>query len=576
MVHASLPADEELFVWTPEDGFCFREIADLVETEPAARAVSFDPESLAVRTHRITDFIENPAMGIYEITLGSGRQVRVTADHNLFTLDEYGSVTRVRSEDATGELVMVPDSLPGPPGPTEELDLVDLLGENDSIVVYASDGAGDIQGETDDTTTGVGTVRWVDTAAGLVRHYTSRNAAPLDRIRRATIPSDVRIGFKQSNFTLPRTLPVTSELGWVLGFYIAEGYARRKQVVFVNENREYLDRVASFFAPYDTTLSWHQDDNDIWKLTICSALWSAIFRRVAGEGSTKNVPERAWNWSSDVLESMLAGLLDGDGHRRDGRETLYTANESLADRALYLGSRLGLLTSAYRRERSEKTNGEPIVEWAIDFYEDAHKRGQFVPNPSALLREYRHTAGLRQPDVAEAIGRSSKTSISNVENREYDAVRRDTLLDLRNAYADAGVSADRLNRILDGDVRFERVESVRKTDRIEPTYDIEVRPNGRPIENFLGGRGGVFLSNTAGFIDPGFRGRVTLELSNLGTAPVALTPGMRISQLVFTELKTPTRKPYGSERGSKYQDQAGPQASRIQNDDEFAGGGTKG
>jgi dCTP deaminase len=85
------------------------------------------------------------------------------------------------------------------------------------------------------------------------------------------------------------------------------------------------------------------------------------------------------------------------------------------------------------------------------------------------------------------------------------------------------------------------------------------------------GRLAIVVHATAGLCDPGFKGHITLELSNLGTAPVALTPGMRISQLTFTELKTPADRPYGAERGSKYQDQSGPQASKIQGDREFGG-----
>ncbi|RJS97099.1 MULTISPECIES: dCTP deaminase [Halococcus] len=85
------------------------------------------------------------------------------------------------------------------------------------------------------------------------------------------------------------------------------------------------------------------------------------------------------------------------------------------------------------------------------------------------------------------------------------------------------------------------------------------------------GRLAVVIHATAGIVDPGYRGQVTLELSNLGTAPVALSPGMRISQVVFTELKSPAEEPYGAGRGSKYQDQTGPQASRIGNDHEFGG-----
>ncbi|MFB6307735.1 MAG: dCTP deaminase [Haloarculaceae archaeon] len=85
------------------------------------------------------------------------------------------------------------------------------------------------------------------------------------------------------------------------------------------------------------------------------------------------------------------------------------------------------------------------------------------------------------------------------------------------------------------------------------------------------GRLAIVVHATAGLADPGYQGQITLELSNLGTAPVALTPGMRISQLTFTELSSPAERPYGEERGSKYQGQSGPQASKIEGDREFGG-----
>ncbi|QAU12774.1 dCTP deaminase [Halorubrum sp. BOL3-1] len=85
------------------------------------------------------------------------------------------------------------------------------------------------------------------------------------------------------------------------------------------------------------------------------------------------------------------------------------------------------------------------------------------------------------------------------------------------------------------------------------------------------GRLAIVVHATAGLCDPGYEGQITLELSNLGTAPVALSPGMRVSQLTFTELKNAADRPYGAERGSKYQGQDGPQASRIGDDPEFAG-----
>jgi len=77
------------------------------------------------------------------------------------------------------------------------------------------------------------------------------------------------------------------------------------------------------------------------------------------------------------------------------------------------------------------------------------------------------------------------------------------------------------------------------------------------------GRLGLMVHSTAGFIDPGFRGQITLELSNVNNSPIMLTPGMLIAQLCVFELKSPARKPYGSDGlGSRYQGQQGPTASR--------------
>lgn len=77
------------------------------------------------------------------------------------------------------------------------------------------------------------------------------------------------------------------------------------------------------------------------------------------------------------------------------------------------------------------------------------------------------------------------------------------------------------------------------------------------------GRLGLLTHSTAGFIDPGFSGHVTLELSNTATMPIALYPGMKIGQLCFFQLSSPTERPYGAgATGSRYQGQRGPTPSR--------------
>src|ERR671914_2135049 len=86
------------------------------------------------------------------------------------------------------------------------------------------------------------------------------------------------------------------------------------------------------------------------------------------------------------------------------------------------------------------------------------------------------------------------------------------------------------------------------------------------------GRIGLLIHSTAGYVDPGWRGNLTLELSNVANLPIALYYGMKIGQISFFRMSSPVDRPYGSpELGSKYQGQSEPTASAFHRD--FANGG---
>jgi dCTP deaminase len=78
------------------------------------------------------------------------------------------------------------------------------------------------------------------------------------------------------------------------------------------------------------------------------------------------------------------------------------------------------------------------------------------------------------------------------------------------------------------------------------------------------GRLGLLIHSTAGFVDAGWNGHLTLELSNVANLPITLYPGMKIGQISFLRMTTPADVPYGSPQvGSKYQGQRGPTPSRY-------------
>ncbi len=100
-------------------------------------------------------------------------------------------------------------------------------------------------------------------------------------------------------------------------------------------------------------------------------------------------------------------------------------------------------------------------------------------------------------------------------------------------------------------------------ERVRLGIDVVARLEGKSSL----GRLGLLIHSTAGFIDPGFEGHITLELSNVATLPIAIYPSMKIGQISFYQMTTAAEYPYGSpELGSKYQGQSGPTASRSHRD----------
>ena len=103
-------------------------------------------------------------------------------------------------------------------------------------------------------------------------------------------------------------------------------------------------------------------------------------------------------------------------------------------------------------------------------------------------------------------------------------------------------------------------------ETIKLPHDLVARVEGRSSM----GRLGVTMHVTAGYIDPGFMGKITLEISNIGKMPVALYTGQRVCQIVFETMTSPSERPYGHpDRDSKYMGQKSPVTSKIKHDYEI-------
>ncbi len=97
-------------------------------------------------------------------------------------------------------------------------------------------------------------------------------------------------------------------------------------------------------------------------------------------------------------------------------------------------------------------------------------------------------------------------------------------------------------------------------EKIKLPNDLMARLDGRSSL----GRLGIVIHSTAGSIDPGFEGTLTLEMTNISKLPVVLWPGLKVCRLTFETLTSPSEKPYNKRKESKYSHQKGPMLSRIE------------
>jgi deoxycytidine triphosphate deaminase len=232
--------------------------------------------------------------------------------------------------------------------------------------------------------------------------------------------------------------------------------------------------------------------------------------RALGLLGNKHVPNAYLTASAAQRTALLQGLMDSDGFTDAyGRCEFSSISERLADGVMELGASLGF--------RPVKTKDRAML-YGIDH--GPRYRVRYTPD-RPVFRLPRKLARLR-------IGGRHHQFRAIVDVREVDEVP----------------------------VRCIQVDS--------PTGLFLAGRGFIPTHNSSLGRLGLMTHSTAGFLDPGFIGHVTLELSNVANLPITLYPGMRIGQIAVFQLTTAAERPYGSRGvGSKYQGQRGPTPSRY-------------
>ena len=305
---------------------------------------------------------------------------------------------------------------------------------------------------------------------------------------------------------------------YVLGAWLGDGTTTKAEITCCDEG--ILEEISAAgyaverkrYAPhlYRIGGAGHTRDSSTGRHCGNGSLSTAL--RTLGLFAGKLVPRPYLEGSVDQRTALLQGLMDTDGFVDDvaGRCEFTSTNEALADGVVELAASLGF--------RPFKTKGTATLN-GIDC--GPKYRVKFTPDRPV----FRLTRKLERQKPTTA------------RFHRFRAI---------------------------ADVREVPSVPVRCIQVASPSGLFLVSRSFIPTHNSSLGRLGLLIHSTAGFVDAGWDGQLTLELSNVANLPITLYPGMKIGQISFLQMTSAAEHPYGSEKvGSKYQGQVGPRPSRY-------------
>ncbi|MEM2909945.1 MAG: LAGLIDADG family homing endonuclease [Nitrososphaerota archaeon] len=523
----SLPYDETVLV-VENDMAVFRKIGEIVEStlsnsyvkvengsyvatpSKPIKVLAFDPEDYKVKPFEVTAVMRHPSKKIFRVKLASGREVRTTSYHNFFTLSEEGLLEAIPTYQLSpGTFIAIPSRFPAI-SEKLELDLSEMFSAVQPNGFFVR---GDGRFNT--------FLRSISSELRQIAKSLNINPARVDNWKqRASLPlrvfliikdkvpldliSTLRIGGRVSKNAIPVKLVVDEDFAFFLGLYAAEGSKTHinNQVIITSKNETIRNFVKRFASRFNFNVRERVDTPDL----IITSKPLITLLRVLGVGDcakSKSAPAFIICGPESIRLAWLEGYLVGDGSKNKitGQTSADTASVDLANFILYLTQGLGIPSRNSLIIR-QKLDGEHVsrnIHWASE-----PRRGpKLLHVPAAplgrLLRRLRMKHGISMKELAEAAGFATEGSIWQMESGFVKRVSRDKATKLMSALEALGLKDepmfDRFKALIAGDVWFDEVVSVEELGE-EPTYDFEVRPGGKPVENFIAGYGGIFLHNT--------------------------------------------------------------------------------
>ncbi len=499
----------------------------------------FGRNTQKIKKYPVTALIRHPGDSMYEIITASGRKVKVTKYHSIFTLDEQGIPQGIKVEDLKkGEVIAIPkriemenqysefnliEEFKKHPHLGNKLylkttrDLVEELIANDRVINWAGN---------------YYAFKW-----GNVKYFWRKSRViPLKlfydlniSLNRETLErSSIFYRKTKNTHSIKNLIKCDKDLGFIIGSLLAEGWLNTDRIEFSNTDgkiiKEMIDALQKTFGQGSFSLSSGKDRRDYKRcfvLTLSKMTTLAIkeILGVKGKSGHKEIPSFAYFAPNDFVAGLLKGFSLGDGSEYSNKEKsdysyrLYTNSKDLMEGLNILLLRLGILAKI-RIDRKDKYNPQWKKNYVLSisginnlqkFYSLILKR-QFkrrltnsgrerIPKIVKSLKSLMKRHGLKTKDLRELdINKDSfnRNIRKNIISWHY---LKEILEKLGKKIKDPLI--DNLKLLIKGDLYWDPVKSVKKIKTSKYVYDFEVDVKGDLVENFLGGQGLVCLHNTA-------------------------------------------------------------------------------
>ena len=495
----------------------------------------FSRNNQKIKKYPVTALVRHPGKSMYSIKTVSGRSVKVTGQHSVFTLNPEGILKEVLVSDlSVGAPIAIPKKIEIETT-NREFNLIELFKKSSfNKYLYAIFPISFIEKLIED----INVKKWCDKNykfkwGAIKRLWMKRGVIPLKliydlniKINKETLLSS-KIFYRYTKNTKPINviIPINKDFGFTIGGLLSEGWLTERSE-FINTNEQFAKK---FFKSAEKTFGRNsvylahserkKPRKNIYMITLSKSI-GLFFKEIGlvGKSNEKQVPNFVFSSNLDCTAGLLKGYYLGDGsfyknkEKNDYSVDLYSNSKKLIDDLNLLLLRFGILTKIREDKKSKNnpkwndnysisiTGAENLETFFGKIVKNKFKIGKIhsgrytIPEVPKIIKQIMQKHGIKPGDL-----NICKDSINkNVRiNRISIQYLQEIIHRLSNHIKDKDEALEQLKMLVNSDIYWDRIKEIKELKPTKYVYDFEVDVKDDTVNNFLGGSGLVCLHNTS-------------------------------------------------------------------------------